>query len=296
MVSTEDSSVVNEVTVRKWVTIIHEERTRRLLQAHAEFQLATHEKMLRFDTLLNKLESSMHQTAATIKKTQHACKFLYTELAMLKGKRNGGSKDELEQANKFSREEESSQQGERLEHLVAQINQKFAALEQETRMHNIAASLFSLQVEKLTDEQRTKCVQQLEVKQSELRRQVQSEGSEWPELAKQLRQQAQSEGSESPELVQQLMDQLAAYEPIVLQRNAPQQGLIAESTTGKSDRESAVAKNFVAKLENLEVKIESQQLAANIFCLRSMDADQEMRDASLEEKEHHLRSNSSDRS
>lgn len=292
MLSSSGPGGVDEVSVRKWVTLSVKEHIAKVQEAQTQLRTETAATLQDFSTKLTKLESAMEHTGSIIKRTQESCKYVNKELATLKELQKATAEHtaetlmkQVEEAIKTSREiaekavEQMTRTQQQMMDASAKASQELEALQQEMRGQKMSGALFSLRVAKLTDSRRTEMIRELEQQQASLPQHFDRISAENVQL-----QLPASSGSAAPGLAGQAS--LQPQPPASSGQSSSQlpAPFVEKQETG-GDKETTARNGLDARLEKLEWKQELQQLAANIFCLRMMDTAHDVRANCLEKLE-----------
>jgi len=279
MMSTSGSGSVDEVIIRKYVTLSIKDHIEKVQEAQDRLRNETAAQLQEFSTSLTKLESSLLQTSSTIKRTQDSCKYINKELETLRAKEKAAAELQAEAfkqtiADTIKKESEAaekemqritkahSETQQALHQASARASQELEALQQEMRAQKLSGALFSLRAYKLTEQRRVELIRELETQQVSLPTHFDKI------IASPAPSAPPSEaGSSRAELLQQ-------------HSRAP-----AADSSGRGSSQIQLTTALDERLERLEWKVELQQLAANIFCLRMMDAEQPLRESCLKKLE-----------
>eukprot|EP00930_Biecheleria_cincta_P021901 TRINITY_DN16097_c0_g1_i2.p1 TRINITY_DN16097_c0_g1~~TRINITY_DN16097_c0_g1_i2.p1 ORF type:complete len:310 (-),score=103.14 TRINITY_DN16097_c0_g1_i2:36-965(-) len=294
MMSTSGSGTLDEVAIRKYVTLSIKDHIEKLQEAQDRLRNETAAQLQEFSTTLTKLESALQQASSTIKRTQESCKYVNKEMEMLKAKEKAAAElqaetisQKIEHTIKISCEaaEKEMQQMTNAHNLAqqalhqasARASQELEALQQEMQVQKLSGALFSLRVAKLTEQRRVEMIRDLEQQQVGLPTQFDKiiaspAPSATPSEAATSRaepQQASSSRDPAPgpsQLSLQVQDLVEKHE-----------------ASGTKMMQSTA--DLQVRMDKLEINVELQQLAANIFCLRMMDAESPVRESCIKKLE-----------
>lgn len=305
MMSTSGSGTVDEVIIRKYVTLSIKDHIEKVQEAQDRLRNETASQLQEFSTSLTKLESSILQTSSTIKRTQDSCKYINKELETLRAKEKAAAELQAEAFNqtiadtikkesaaaekemqRITKAHSETQQA--LHQASARASQELEALQQEMRAQQLAGALFSLRAYKLTEQRRIELIRELETQQVSLPTHFDKIIAS-PAPSPVPSAPPSEAGSSRAELLQQQLSraeqQLSRAE---LQQSRPEQQLSrapAADSSGRGSSQMQLTTALDERMERLEWKVELQQLAANIFCLRMMDAEVPLRESCLKKLE-----------
>lgn len=314
MLSSSGPGGVDEVSVRKWVTLSVKEHIAKVQEAQDQLRIETTAQLQDFSTTLTKLESAMQQAVSTVKRTQESCKYVNKELETLRAIQKATAEHqaetlmrEVEEAIKSVREaaekdlEQMTQTQTQMQYASVKASQELEALQQEMRAQQLSGALFSLRATKLTEQRRVELIRELEQQQAGLPQHFDRIAAENVQIQLPLPSRGPAgQGSLKP---QASASSGQAYSPLPTSSASAGQPTPSASAGQSSSQPpaSSVATQEIAgsretkamsvletRLDKLEWNLELQQLAANIFCLRMMDSDSKLRESCLEklEKKH----------
>lgn len=287
MLSASGSGGVDEVTIRKYVTLSIKDHIEKVQEAQDRLRNETVAQLQEFSTTLAKLESSLLQTTSSIKRTQESCKYVNKELETLKAKEKAAAEFQAETFNQtiadtIKREREAAEKEmhkmtsahhdtqQALHSASARLSAEMEALQQEMRAQKLSGAIFSLRAGKLSEQRRMELVRELE-------QQVVGLPTHFDKIL------ASPSLSPLPSAPPSEAGSIRAEPQQAASSRAPAAG----SGDGglSTPRGTAKMKQLDERVDRLEWKSELQQLAANIFCLRMMDADGPLRDNCLRKLE-----------